>query len=58
MLGCIKLCFNRDSYLKLERSGMLVEAPRKEGKEKSNIVDDILKKAAEYVGFSMRFEEM
>ncbi|GAB5591692.1 protein phosphatase regulator [Umbelopsis nana] len=30
-----------------EKSGMLVEAPRKEGKEKSNIVDDILKKAAE-----------
>jgi len=33
-----------------EKSGMLVEAPRKEGKEKSNIVDDILKKAAESGG--------
>ncbi|CAO3683558.1 unnamed protein product [Umbelopsis vinacea] len=30
-----------------EKSGMLVEAPRKEGKDKINIVDDILKKAAE-----------
>lgn len=28
-------------------SGMLVEAPRKDGKDKKSIVDDILKKAAE-----------
>ncbi|KAH8556517.1 hypothetical protein BGW37DRAFT_16488 [Umbelopsis sp. PMI_123] len=30
-----------------EKSGMLVEAPRKDGNEQRNLVDDILKKAAE-----------
>ncbi|KAG2189069.1 hypothetical protein INT44_004211 [Umbelopsis vinacea] len=30
-----------------EKSGMLVEAPRKDGNEQRNIVDDILKKASE-----------
>lgn len=34
---------------------MLVEAPRKEGKDKINIVDDILKKAAEYGTFIIDF---
>ncbi|KAJ2962306.1 hypothetical protein NQZ79_g2545 [Umbelopsis isabellina] len=30
-----------------EKSGMLVEAPRKDGQDKRNLVEDILKKAAE-----------
>lgn len=31
----------------ISNSGMLVEAPRKDGNEQRNIVDDILKKASE-----------
>jgi hypothetical protein len=36
-----------DVFLTLSNSGMLVEAPRKDGNEQRNLVDDILKKAAE-----------